>query len=112
MTESSQRETEESERLTPLPHTAQNRCFGCGEANRCGTASGVSAGRGRDGGLPCDRSGYDLKGRLGLLHGGIIATLLDEAMSKAVRAQRADGDDAADGGRISAAGSVGGGDPD
>lgn len=74
------------EELTPLAHRAQNRCFGCGPAN----AGGLRL----DFFLAADRSVVsmpsvpaDFEGHPGLLHGGIIATLLDEAMSKSVRAR-------------------------
>jgi uncharacterized protein (TIGR00369 family) len=73
------------EPLTPFAHSAHNRCFGCGQANATGLrlefllapdASVVS--------LPVVPEAFE--GHPGYLHGGIIATLLDEAMSKAVRA--------------------------
>ena len=78
--------TRTTEKLTPMPHTAQNRCFGCGEANSAGLhlefflkedGSVVS--------LPTVPDNFE--GPTGFLHGGIIATLLDETMSKAVRAR-------------------------
>jgi uncharacterized protein (TIGR00369 family) len=63
-----------------------NRCFGCGEANPIGLHLEF---------LPApDRSVVSLpvvadtfEGHPGYLHGGVIATVLDEAMSKAVRAR-------------------------
>jgi len=73
------------ETLTPFDHAAQNRCFGCGPANPIGLHldfflaedhSVVS--------LPTIPDTYE--GPKGYLHGGIIATLLDEAMSKSIRA--------------------------
>lgn len=73
------------ENLTPLAHSAQNRCFGCGPANPGGLhlefflaedQSVVS--------LPAIAADYE--GPPGYVHGGVIATLLDETMSKAVRA--------------------------
>lgn len=72
------------ENLKPLDHTAQNRCFGCGEAN----ASGLRlefflAGDGSVVSLPTVPDCFE--GPKGFLHGGIIATLLDEAMSKSIR---------------------------
>ena len=77
---------ENGESLTQFPHTAQNRCFGCGSANPAGLRLEFL--------LAHDRSVVCLttvtasfEGPQGFLHGGIIATLLDEAMSKAVRAQ-------------------------
>jgi len=75
-----------AEHLTPMSHAAQNRCFGCGPANPVGLhldfflaedGSVVSLGEIRD----------TYEGPTGYLHGGIIATLLDETMSKAVRAR-------------------------
>ena len=73
--------------LQPLAHGALQRCFGCGQQNRTGlrlrffldeTGQVVStvklAGR--------------FEGPPGHAHGGIVATLLDEAMSKANRAQQ------------------------
>jgi uncharacterized protein (TIGR00369 family) len=73
------------ENLTPVAHAAQNRCFGCGQANPSGLHiefllaedhSVVS--------LPTISDSFE--GPTGYLHGGIIATLLDETMSKAIRA--------------------------
>jgi uncharacterized protein (TIGR00369 family) len=73
------------ENLTPMAHGAQNRCFGCGKANPGGLHLEFQ--------LADDQSAVSLalipdsfEGPPGYLHGGIIATLLDEAMSKAVRA--------------------------
>lgn len=72
------------ERLTPLAHTAQNRCFGCGLANPIGLHLDFF--------VTADQSVVSMptvadifEGPPAFLHGGIIATLLDEAMSKAVR---------------------------
>ena len=76
---------EMGEKLTPLDHGAQNRCFGCGEANPVGLH--LEFFRSEDGAIvsmPAVPDTYE--GPKGYLHGGIIATLLDEAMSKAVRA--------------------------
>jgi uncharacterized protein (TIGR00369 family) len=77
--------THAEENLTPLAHAAQNRCFGCGHANPTGLRLEYL--------LAEDRSVVSLpsipdtfEGPTGYLHGGIIATLLDETMSKAVRA--------------------------
>jgi uncharacterized protein (TIGR00369 family) len=72
------------EELTPLFHGAQNPCFGCGQANSVGLEFSKSA----EGVVVCDAQISDqYEGPPGYLHGGIIATLLDEAMSKANRAQ-------------------------
>src|SRR5271165_653115 len=78
--------TKPEENLTPLAHAAQNRCFGCGQANPTGLhlefllaedQSVVS--------LPAIPDTFE--GPTGYLHGGIIATLLDETMSKSIRAK-------------------------
>jgi uncharacterized protein (TIGR00369 family) len=72
------------EELTPLPHSAQNRCFGCGADNPRGLH--LDFFRAGDGTIVCPLELSDLyEGPPGYVHGGIIATLLDEAMSKAVR---------------------------
>ena len=73
-----------SEKLTPLAHTAQNRCFGCGPANPAGLHLEFMLAL--DGRIVCLASIPDtFEGPRGFVHGGIIATLLDEIMSKAVR---------------------------
>lgn len=72
--------------LTPLAHAAQNRCFGCGEANPTGLQLEFLLAE--DGTVVCPATIPDsFEGHPGYLHGGIIATLLDETMSKSVRAQ-------------------------
>jgi uncharacterized protein (TIGR00369 family) len=72
--------------LTPLAHSAQNRCFGCGEANSTGLR--LEFFLAPDGAVVCPASVPDsFEGHPGYLHGGIIATLLDETMSKSVRAR-------------------------
>jgi len=71
--------------LAPLPHTAQNRCFGCGPANPRGLQ--LHFLRAPDSTVVCPVAIPDLfEGPPGYVHGGILATLLDEAMSKSVRA--------------------------
>lgn len=73
------------ENLTPLAHAAQNRCFGCGPANATGLQLEFLLAE--DGSVVCLPTVPDrFEGPAGYVHGGIIATLLDEAMSKAVRA--------------------------
>jgi len=75
-----------SAELTPLYHGAQNHCFGCGQGNPVGLRLNFSVSA--DGVVVCDATISDnYEGPPGYLHGGIIATLLDEAMSKANRAQ-------------------------
>ncbi|KAA6465074.1 PaaI family thioesterase [Acidobacteria bacterium AB60] len=72
------------ENLTPLAHAAQNRCFGCGRANAVGLRLDFFLSEDkRVVCLPQVPDSYE--GPPGYVHGGIIATLLDEAMSKAVR---------------------------
>jgi uncharacterized protein (TIGR00369 family) len=72
------------EKLTPLAHTAHNRCFGCGPANPAGMHLNFMLAD--DGAVICLASIPDtFEGPRGYVHGGIIATLLDETMSKAVR---------------------------
>jgi uncharacterized protein (TIGR00369 family) len=72
------------ENLKPLDHTAQNRCFGCGHANPTGLRlEFFVAGDGSVVALPTVADAFE--GPRGFLHGGIVATLLDEAMSKSVR---------------------------
>jgi uncharacterized protein (TIGR00369 family) len=78
--------TEPAEKLTPMAHIAQNRCFGCGPASTIGLhLEFLLAEDGAVVCLPTIPERYE--GPPGYLHGGIIATLLDEAMSKTVRAR-------------------------
>jgi len=78
--------TERHENLMPFAHSANNRCFGCGPANQNGMH--LEFLRAEDGSLVSfSVIPNTFEGPPGYLHGGIIATLLDEAMSKAVRAQ-------------------------
>lgn len=73
------------EPLAPFAHSAHNRCFGCGPANATGLRlEFLLAADGAVVSLPVVPDAFE--GHPGYLHGGIIATLLDEAMSKAVRA--------------------------
>jgi len=77
---------ESSQDLTPLFHGAQNHCFGCGQGNAVGLRLQFSVAA--DHSVVCEAAISDqYEGPPGYLHGGIIATLLDEAMSKANRAQ-------------------------
>jgi uncharacterized protein (TIGR00369 family) len=78
--------TEPAEKLTPMAHTAQNRCFGCGPASAIGLHLEFLLAE--DGAVVCLPTIPEcFEGPPGYLHGGIIATLLDEAMSKTVRAR-------------------------
>lgn len=74
------------ENLIPFAHAAQNRCFGCGEANEKGLR--LEFFLAPDDTVVCPTTIPDsFEGHPGFLHGGIIATLLDETMSKTVRAR-------------------------
>ncbi len=78
--------TKPDEQLKPFAHSANNRCFGCGPANPTGLHLEFQLAL--DGSVVCSAVVPNLfEGPPGYLHGGIIATLLDEAMSKAVRAR-------------------------
>jgi uncharacterized protein (TIGR00369 family) len=71
--------------LTPIPRPAQNRCFGCGLANQNGMHLEFYAAS--DGSVVAQPTVAEcFESGMGFLHGGIIATLLDEAMSKAMHA--------------------------
>src|ERR1035441_5757061 len=78
--------TEPAEKLTPMAHIAQNRCFGGGPASAIGLHLEFLLAE--DGAVVClPTIPESFEGPPGYLHGGIIATLLDEAMSKTVRAR-------------------------
>jgi uncharacterized protein (TIGR00369 family) len=78
--------SESEENLKPMVHSAQNRCFGCGQANATGLRLEFLLAE--DGGVVTLPTVADrFEGHPGYLHGGIIATLLDEAMSKSARAR-------------------------
>jgi uncharacterized protein (TIGR00369 family) len=72
--------------LQPLAHGALNHCFGCGLENRTGLRLHFFADDDRN--VVCHtRLAARFAGPPGHAHGGIIATLLDEAMSKSNRAR-------------------------
>lgn len=76
----------ESGTLTPLAHGALNQCFGCGLDNRSGLRLRFFVDPELN--VVCRvRLARRFAGPPGHAHGGIIATLLDEAMSKANRAR-------------------------
>jgi uncharacterized protein (TIGR00369 family) len=78
--------TGRDEHLTPFAHAANNSCFGCGPANPNGLhLEFLLADDGSVVSFPVIPNTFE--GPPGYLHGGIIASLLDEAMSKAVRAK-------------------------
>jgi uncharacterized protein (TIGR00369 family) len=77
---------EKTEKLTPMAHGAQNFCFGCGMDNTAGLR--LEFYLAEDGSVVCPVAVSEtFEGPPGYVHGGIIATLLDEAMSKSVRAK-------------------------
>lgn len=78
--------TEKSEEVSPVFHGSQNNCFGCGPENPVGMRLKFEIAPDKT--VACSaRVSDQYEGPPGYLHGGIIATLLDEAMSKANRAQ-------------------------
>lgn len=71
-------------KLEPLSHGALNRCFGCGQTNHTGLRLKFFVDE--ENTILCRvRLARRFEGPPGHAHGGIIATLLDEAMSKANR---------------------------
>jgi uncharacterized protein (TIGR00369 family) len=71
-------------REIPLAHGTQNGCFGCGDDNPAGLHLKFFVDE--EGRVLCRlRLDAQFQGPPGHAHGGIIATLLDEAMSKANR---------------------------
>jgi len=73
-----------TKKLIPLQHGALNQCFGCGQENKTGLRLKFFVDNGQQ--IVCRvRVPRRFAGPPGHAHGGIIATLLDEAMSKANR---------------------------
>jgi uncharacterized protein (TIGR00369 family) len=73
-----------SETITLAPNP-QNRCFGCGGANDGGMKLTFDQDNARRRIVGHFVLGERYQGAGGMAHGGIIATLLDEAMGKACR---------------------------
>lgn len=72
--------------MQPRNHDMRNRCFGCGEDNPAGLH--LVFAQEPDGSVSATATlGHNYEGPPGHLHGGIIATLMDETMSKANRAR-------------------------
>jgi acyl-coenzyme A thioesterase PaaI-like protein len=71
--------------LTPLPPRPENRCFGCGGANERGMQLTFARDDARRRIVGRFTLGAEYQGGPGFLHGGIIATVLDEAMGKVNR---------------------------
>jgi len=71
--------------IRKFPPNPDNSCFGCGGASAHGMklAFEADSSTGRVTGKL--RIGADFQGSMGVLHGGIIATVLDEAMGKLCR---------------------------
>ena len=69
-------------KLDPKP---DNPCFGCGGANPRGMRLAFETDDERQRIVGRFRLGEEYQGGSGFLHGGIIALLLDEVMSKATR---------------------------
>ena len=71
-------------KLEPLAHGALHNCFGCGQDNETGLRLKFLVDE--DQRILCRaRIPRRFQGPPGYVHGGVIATLLDEAMSKANR---------------------------
>ena len=64
---------------------AVNSCFGCGEANARGMRLRFERDEQRQRVIGKFRLGAEYQGAPGFIHGGIIATVLDEVMSKVSR---------------------------
>lgn len=78
------RKNQQGKKLEPLAHGALNRCFGCGQMNKAGLRLRFFVDEGQR--IVCSlRLARRFEGPPGCAHGGIIATLLDEAMSKSNR---------------------------
>jgi uncharacterized protein (TIGR00369 family) len=74
-----------AESLTPLIYDSQHGCFGCGDLNSSGLRLRFFTHA--ESGVVCHfRMPRRFQGPHGFSHGGIIATVLDEAMSKAIHA--------------------------
>ena len=75
----------QEETLTPLAYDAQHNCFGCGELNEIGLRLRFFTNERRE--VVCHFSvPVRFQGPHGFAHGGVIASVLDEAMSKAIHA--------------------------
>ena len=71
--------------LVPLAYDAQHNCFGCGELNPIGLRMKFLTNASRQ--VICRLLVPErFQGPHGFAHGGVIASMLDEAMSKAIHA--------------------------
>ena len=71
--------------LTPLPFDDQHNCFGCGAHNRIGMRLRFFVDE-AGAALATLRFAKRFQGPHGFVHGGVLAAVLDEAMSKAIHA--------------------------
>ena len=85
-TESTSEKSQVTVTLTPNP---ENRCFGCGGANDKGMKLTFAQDNERRRIVGRFVLGERYQGGGGMAHGGIIATLLDEAMGKVCRFREA-----------------------
>ena len=76
--------TEEHEE-TPLNYDAQHSCFGCGELSEVGLRLKFATNSRAEAVCRFQMPAH-AQGPHGYTHGGLIATVLDEAMSKAIHA--------------------------
>jgi len=74
-----------SSAVRQFPPRPDNNCFGCGGANAHGMKLAFEADTGTGHVTGRFKIGADFQGSYGVLHGGIIAVLLDEAMGKVCR---------------------------
>jgi uncharacterized protein (TIGR00369 family) len=73
------------ETLIPLAYDARHNCFGCGELNEIGLHLRFFTNEQYE--VVCHLTVPDrFQGPHGFAHGGVIASMLDEAMSKAIHA--------------------------
>jgi uncharacterized protein (TIGR00369 family) len=78
--------TDFTDHPAPTVRIAKNRCFACGPANENGLHLDFSLAE--NGSAVCLTTIPDcFEGPPGYLHGGIVTTLLDETMSKSMRAR-------------------------
>jgi uncharacterized protein (TIGR00369 family) len=74
-----------SETIRKFPAKSDNVCFGCGGANSTGMKLEFDANTETGHVIGRFRIAKDFQGSMGMLHGGIIALLMDEAMGKVCR---------------------------
>lgn len=70
---------------TPLDINADNACFVCGRDNSIGLKAEFSIDTNQNSATACLTIGTNFQGWQGVVHGGIIATLLDETAIYACR---------------------------